>query len=94
MTDAIDTEQTLDAPEIIPTDATDTVPTPKDVEKIAENIAIGEATDKLEEELKKKKELPVEKKPWPKIDSNICPICNKKCKGTRGVAVHITTVHP
>lgn len=34
------------------------------------------------------------KKPWPKIDSNICPFCGKKCKGKRGVSVHITVVHP
>jgi len=90
------------------------------VEKIAENIAIGEGVEKAEEELRKKeldlqqrheenerkredalkkaeetiKESSVEKKPWPEVDSNICPICNKKCKGKRGVGLHIVEMHP
>lgn len=88
--------ETSDAPAIIPEQTSDV---PKDVEKIAESIAIGAATDELEKkvegELKKEIE-PVVQKMCPKITSNICPIpgCNKKCRTKGGVGLHVDQVHP
>ncbi len=66
-----------------------------DIKKIAENLAVGEGVKYLEELLKKEGKL-VEKKPRPKITSNICPIagCGKKCKSKVGVGLHIDEVHP
>jgi len=90
-------EPATSEPEIIskPTTATPEVthePTTDasaDVEKIAENIAIGEGVKKLEEEVKK--ESSVEKKP---VRLKRCPVCKKPFKNRRAVASHITKKHP